>query len=313
VRVTARLIETGTAANVWADKYDATLGEIFALQDELTMSVIGAVEPTLRKAEVERVRRKRPDSLDAYDLFLRSLPFATTAMPGDADKALHFLEEAIRLEPNYAAVHGLIAWCHEQRYLRGALRPEARQAGLAHAHAAIETGSDDAMALAMGGFCVAVLERDYQSALEAIDRSIALSPSSALAFGFSSIVRAWLGEDRVAIEHATMGIRLSPYDQLIHVPYVGLTFANLFTGNFAQAISAASRAAASSPRFSVPRYLHAVALVHLGRLEEAKEMAKVVLELQPGFTITGLLATNFTMPERLQMLREALHLAGLPK
>lgn len=313
VRVTGRLIETETAAHVWADKYDATLNDIFVLQDELTMSVIGAVEPTLRKAEVERVRRKRPDSLDAYDLFLRALPFATTAMPADADKALNFLDEAIRLEPNYAAAHGLIAWCHEQRYLRGGLHAEARQAGLFHAHTAIEAGGDDAMALAMGGFCVAVLERDYQSALEAIDRSIALSPSSALAFGFSSIIRAWLGEDATAIAHARMGIRLSPFDHLVYVPYLGLTFANLFTGNFVEAASAASRAAAANPRFSVPRYLHTVALVHLDRLDEASAMAKVVRELQPGFTISGLCATNFTTPERLRMLAEALHRAGLPE
>ena len=97
VRVTGQLIETETAAHVWADRYDGTLGDIFTLQDEMTMSVIGAVEPTLRKAEVERARRKRPDNLDAYDLFLRALPFAATAMPEDADKALHFLEAAIRL------------------------------------------------------------------------------------------------------------------------------------------------------------------------------------------------------------------------
>lgn len=102
------------------------------------MSVIGAVEPSLRQAELERVRRKRPDSLDAYDLFLRALPFAATAMPEDADKALHFLNEAIKLEPAYAAAHGLLAWCHEQRYLRGGLHADARQAALVHAHAAIE-------------------------------------------------------------------------------------------------------------------------------------------------------------------------------
>jgi TolB-like protein len=137
VRVTGQLIETETAAHVWADRFDGTLGDIFALQDEMTMSVIGAVEPTLRKAEIERARRKRPDNLDAYDLFLRALPFAVTAMPGNADKALHFLEEAIRLEPDYAIVHGFIAWCHEQRYLRGGLNAETRKAALYHAHAAI--------------------------------------------------------------------------------------------------------------------------------------------------------------------------------
>ena len=74
VRVTGQLIETENATHVWADRYDSTLSDIFALQDEMTMNVIGAVEPTLRKAEVERARRKRPDNLDAYDLFLRALP-----------------------------------------------------------------------------------------------------------------------------------------------------------------------------------------------------------------------------------------------
>ena len=300
VRVSGQLIDTETAAHVWADRYNGTLGDIFALQDEVTMSVVGAVEPTLRKAEVERARRKRPDNPDAYDLFLRALPFATTAMPEDADQALRFLEPAIRLEPGYAAVHGFIAWCHEQRYLRGGLRAEIREAALRHAHAAIETGSDDAMALAMGGFVVGVLERNYDTALEALDGSLALSPSSALAFGFSSIIRAWMGEYTTAIEHAGIGIRLSPYDPLIYLPCVGLAYAHFFAGNFVEAASAANRASAANPRFSVPRYLHAAALARLGRIDEAKSMAAVLLELQPGFTISGLVSGNITTPGRMQ-------------
>ena len=162
--------------------------------------------------------------------------------------------------------------------LRGGLHAETREAALRHAHAAIEAGSDDAMALAMGGFVIGVLERDYETALDALDRSLALSPSSALAFGFSSIIRAWMGDDATAIEHARMGIRLSPYDPLIYLPYVGLAYAHLFTGKFVEAASAASRASAANPRFSVPRYLHAAALVRLGRLDEAKSMAEVLLE-----------------------------------
>src|SRR5207253_3188342 len=100
-------------------------------------------------------------------------------------------------------------------YLRGGLQDKTRRAALRHAHWAIETGSDDAMALAMGGFVIGVLERTYETALEALDRSLALSPSSALAFGFSSIIRAWMGDYSTAIEHAKTGIRLSPYDPLI--------------------------------------------------------------------------------------------------
>ncbi len=313
VRVTGQLIETETAAHVWADRYDGTVGDIFALQDEMTMSVIGGVEPSLRKAEVERVRRKRPDNLDAYDLFLRALPLATTAISEDADKALHFLNEALGLEPNYAAVHGLLAWCHEQRYLRGGLHADARHEALVHANAAIETGSDDAMALAMGGFVVGILERDYGTGLEAINRSLALSPSSALTFGFSSIIRAYMGEHSTAIEHAKRGIRLSPYDPLIYLPYVGLAIAHFFAGDFVESANAASRASAANPRFSVPRCLRTAALARLGRLDEARAMAAVLLELQPGFTISGLIAGKSTTPQRLGIWAEALDQAGLPR
>ena len=313
VRVTGQLIDTETAAHIWADRYDGMLDDIFTLQDELTMSVIGAVEPTLRKAEVERARRKRPDNLDAYDLFLRALPLATTAMPEDADRALALLGEAVRLEPNYAAAHGFIAWCHEQRYLRGGLQAETKREALAHARSAIETGGDDAMALAMGGFVIGILERDYETAIEAIDRSLALSASSALAFGFSSVIRAYRGGLSVAIEHARTGIRLGPYDPLIYLPYVGLTLAQFFAGSFAESAAAASRAATANPRFSVPRYLHAAALVRLGRLDEARAMADLALALQPGFTISGLASGNLAAPERMAMLADALREAGFPE
>jgi TolB-like protein len=313
VRVTGQLIETETATPVWADRYDGTLGDIFALQDEMTMSVIGAVEPSLRKAEVERARRKRPDNLDAYDLFLRALPFAGLAMPEHADKALRLLEEALRLEPGYAVVHGFISWCHEQRYLRGGLHAETREAARKHAHAAITAGSDDAMALAMGGFVVAVMERDYPTALDALDRAITLSPSSALAFGFSSIVRAWMGDSPTAIVHATIGIRLSPYDPLIYLPYVGLAYAHFFAENWVEAAVAARKALQANPEFSVPCYLLIGALVRLGRISEATENSKRVLELQPGFTVNGLVSGGITTSERIANLVDALRRAGLPE
>lgn len=312
VRVTGQLVEAETARNVWADRYEGSLSDIFALQDELTMNVISAVEPTLRRAEIERARRRRPDSLDAYDLYLRALPHASTAMPTDADKAVALLEKALELEPDYAAAHGFLAWCHEQRYLRGGLGPEARAAACRHARAAIQTGADDAMALAMGGFVIGAMERDYERALEALDRSLALSPSSALAFGFSATIRAWHGDYATAIAHGQMGIRLGPYDPLIYLPCVGLAYAYFFSGDYAAAAEAAGRAAGANPGFSVPRYLHAASLHRLGRAEEAAKAGKMLLQLQPGFTVSGLVAGNIMAPERMHPLAEALRDIGLP-
>lgn len=313
VRVTGQLVETETGTQVWAERYEGTVESIFALQDEMTMHVIAALEPTLRKAEIDRARRRRPDSLDAYDLYLRALPFVATAMPEDADRARLLLEEAIVLEPEYAVAHGFLAWCHEQRYLRGGLNFEARDAACRHAHISIKAGSDDAMALAVGGFVVGAMERDYVTAIEAIDRSLKLSPSLSLAFGFGSIIRAWSGDTALAVEHGRMAIRLSPYDPLIYMPYVGLAYAHFFAAAFREAAAAASQAIAANPNFSVPRYLHAASSFRLGNMAEALDSAAAVLRLQPGFTVSGLVAGNITGPQQMDPLATALLSVGLPE
>jgi adenylate cyclase len=314
VRVTAQLIDTASAGHVWAERYDRARDDIFALQDELTISVIGAIEPTLRRAEIERARRKRPDSLDAYDLYLRALPFAFTAMPEDADKALALLGEAIALEPDYAAAHAIIAWCHEQRYLRGGLNEEARTAAVRHARQAIAAGVDDAAALATAGFVIAVAEHDYETALAAFDRSFALSNSSALALGFSSIVRAWKGDDAVAIEQGERALRLSPFDPLIYLPYVGLAYAHFAAGRFEEAAAAASLATQSNPRFSVPHILHAAALAGLGHSEEARAVVQRLSDLEPGITAAAAIrSARYENSENITALGNALRRAGLPE
>ena len=91
VRITAQLIDATNGAHLWADRFDGELEDVFELQDKVAISVAGVIEPTLRQAEIERARRKRPDSLDAYDLYLRALPYAFVSMPEDADKALALL------------------------------------------------------------------------------------------------------------------------------------------------------------------------------------------------------------------------------
>ena len=112
VRVTGQLIDTATGAHVWAERYDRKSDDIFALQDEITLSVVGAIEPSLRLAEVERAKRKRPDNLDAYDLVLRAIPGVYSRMPEQSKKALEFLERAIALDPTYGLAHACAAECH---------------------------------------------------------------------------------------------------------------------------------------------------------------------------------------------------------
>jgi adenylate cyclase len=123
VRITAQLIDAQSGAHLWAHRFDGSLEDIFELQDEVAVSVAGVIEPTLRQAEIERARRKRPESLDAYDLYLRALPFAYTSMPQDAERALLFLERAIALEPD------LRRCTRDHRLVSRAAVPARRTAG----------------------------------------------------------------------------------------------------------------------------------------------------------------------------------------
>ena len=118
MRITAQLIEAETGAHLWADKFDGALEDVFDLQDQITDRVVGIVEPSLQRSEIERSRRKRPENLDAYDLYLRALPHVAAQMPDDAKIALPLLEEALRLDPDYAAAHAHLAWCHELCFAR---------------------------------------------------------------------------------------------------------------------------------------------------------------------------------------------------
>lgn len=147
IRITAQLVEAETGAHLWADHYDRALDDIFAVQDEIALSVIGAIEPSLRKAEIERIKRKRPDSLDAYDLVLQALPFLYSGMPGGVATAIPLLEKALELEPDYARAQADLAWCLHHRFSRGEHREEDRAASIRYAHAAVAGGGDDATTL----------------------------------------------------------------------------------------------------------------------------------------------------------------------
>jgi adenylate cyclase len=106
LRITAQLVEADTGAHLWAEKYDVALENVFELQDRITDQVVGIVEPSLRRSEIERSRRKRPDSLDAYDFYLRALPYIAAQMPEDIKSAMPLLQEALRLQPDYPIAHG---------------------------------------------------------------------------------------------------------------------------------------------------------------------------------------------------------------
>jgi adenylate cyclase len=312
VRITAQLVETETGAHLWAERYDRPLDDIFAVQDEITLSVVGAIEPSLRSAEVERVKRKRPDNLDAYDLVLRALPDLYIVMPQEAAKALPLLEKAVMLEADYATAHGLLAWCHEILFVRAGFRDEDRNAAILHARSAVAYGRDDATALALGAFVISMVEHDRVTAFEAFERALTLSPSSSFALFFGSVALCWAGEAERAIEWAERALRLSPFDPLSLFAYNALAVGHFQRYRYEEAAIAARRAVQSNPSFSVTNSLLVAPLVRLGRLEEAKVTAARVLALQPSFSASGFCAA-LALPNSLaEPLGDAWHEAGLP-
>jgi TolB-like protein/Tfp pilus assembly protein PilF len=313
VRITGQLIEAASGTHLWAERYDRALDDIFVVQDEITLSVVGAIEPSLRRAEIERARRKRPDNLDAYDLYLRALPYTHAAMPGEADKALPLLHQALALQPDFAAAHAVAAYCYENRYMRGGMGDADKAATLHHARAAIEAGPDDARTLATAGFAIGLVAHDYETAMNAIDRALELTSTSAWALGSGAVILGHAGQTARAIEYAERALRFSPLDREIFHPYMGLAIAHCAAGNWEEAIAACGKTAQASPRFSLPYVLQAAALSMLGRLDEARVLALRVPELEPGFTVSGFVRAHTGRAEIWEPIGEALRLAGLPE
>ena len=310
--ITGQLIDAEDGSHIWAERYDRELTDVFALQDEITVSVVAAIEPNLRRAEIERVRRDRPDSLDAYDLLLRALPDVYTFMPQGAAKGLPLLDRALAIEPTYALAHGFAAWAHQTLFVRGGLQPENREKSIRHAHAAIEHGSGDAMALALAGFTIGLVEHDRGLADEAFAQALALSASCAFVYTFGCVPVAYGGNAARAIDWCEQAMRLSPLDAMSCVPQGIIGFGNFLSGRHEQAVTAGRRAVELNPGFSILHGWLAAPLARLGRLDEAKGAATRLLSLDPHFSIGRWSAAVGLAPDIIDDVTDAMRTAGLP-
>lgn len=313
VRITAQLIDAETRAHIWADRYDRAVDDIFALQDEITLSTVAAIEPSLRQAEIERAKRKRPENLDAYDLVLRATPLVDTGMPEGASQAVPLLERALLLEPNYALAHGQTAFCNEILYLRAGRREDNRTAAIQHAHTAVALGPDDAPALVYAAIAIGLVEHNRILAQETFEAALAISPSAAWAYSWGALILGWGGEAERAIEWGERGIRLSPLDPWITAALHGICMGHFLRGRYEDAAAAAQRAIRSKPGFSVSHMFLAAALAKLGRMEDASAAAGRVIQLQPNFSSNGQCSAIGCVPVLATPLIEAMRASGLPE
>jgi adenylate cyclase len=313
VRITAQLLESETGAHLWADRYDGKLEDVFDLQDQTTEKVVGVVEPSLRQWEIERSRRKRPENLHAYDLYLRALPHVASAMPADARIAAGFLEDALRLDPNYAAAHAFIAWCHEICFMRGGFDEADKIAGLRHAHTAIASGTDDATTLAVAALVIDILSKDHKAALSAIERALSLNPSSATALYWGALIHASSGNSAAATAYANRALRLSPFDPVAFAAHGALGHVAFQEARYDEAASCYAKAVQANPRFSLYYFVQAIALALAGRVEEARPIVGQGLELNPGARISEVLEYALPHPALADKFIEGARLLGLPE
>jgi tetratricopeptide (TPR) repeat protein len=281
----------------------------------MTEAIVAIIEPSVRRAEIERARRKRPDNLGAYDLFLRALPHAYSAMPDDAAIAIRHLAEALRLDPDYAAAHAVMAVCHESLYRGGDLAQADRTAGIRHARLALALGTDDAASLAYAAMTVLHLAGDFEAAASAIARAQSLNASCATALYWGAHVHAWSGDTALAEDYANRALRLSPFDPLSYEGHVALGAVRMREGRYQDAASHFGKAAQENPRFSAMYALHAAALALAGRVEDAKAVARRLLEVHPTFRLGPFqeFAARFVEKRMYESLSAGFHQAGLPE
>ena len=314
MRITAQLSEAETGANLWAGKYDGALENIFDLQDQITEQVVGIVEPSLQRSEIERSRRKHPENLDAYDLYLRALPHVAAQMPHNARIALALLKQALELDPDYAAAHALMAWCHELCFARAGFSTLDKAAALLHARATIASSTDDAMALAVAGFVMALLVKngsgDHEAALRTIDRALSLNASCATALYLGALAYGSGGHPETATSLANRALRLSPFDPLAFEAHMAFGVSALQEARHDDAAASFAKAAQTNTNFSTAYLFQAIALALAGRKEEAQPFLRRGLELEPGFRVQ-LFFEHSLAPALAATLVEGSRLLGL--
>jgi adenylate cyclase len=316
VRVTAQLIEASSGDHLWADKYDGAIEDIFDLQDQIVEKLIGAIEPKLRVSEIARVRGKRPENLNAFDLMLQALPKQLTMTADGFAGAIELLDRAIEIAPDYAQALGNCAWCRALRPLHGLSADPARDLREASqlARRALEADPEDPLALRMVAITVVVVGKDYSAGLDFIDQSLAVDANSAFAWAMRGWINLWAGDPAPAISDLEKAIRLSPFDQWASGYMNGMALALNLTGHSEDALRWARKCMQANPNWSASHRQLVASLFLSGRHAEAREAAKAFLKVEPSFTVTAWSKTApFRGTPEHEHLFEALRFAGLPK
>ena len=316
VRITGQLIDAITGANLWSERFEDQVDNIFELQDQMTASVVGAIAPQLERAEIERAKNKPTENLEAYDYYLRGIANLHFGTKEAVDEALRLLYKAIERDSEYAPAYAMAAWCHVWRKINGWMSDRTREfgEGTRLTRRAIELGMNDAVALARAGTALYHLAGDLDGGVALLDRAKMLNPNLASTWFFGGFARVWRGDPDGAIEHFTQAMRLSPLDPEMYRMQAGMAAANLLAGRFDEASSWAAMAFRNLPTFLIAVAFVAASHALVGRTDEARQAIQHLRQLDPTFRISNL--TDYLplcRPQDIAIVSDGLRKAGLPE
>ena len=289
VRVSVQLIDATTGLHVWAERYDRELSDVFALQDEITETIVASLGPALSRAEIRRVRHRPPEKLDAWDCAQRGLWHLFQYTKADIVEAQSWLNRAIELDPGSSRAFSLLAFSHLFGIIyRWSESPaQCRADALRAAEQAVALDEEDPAALTALGF-VCSMTGQLERAIAVLERAIRLNPSSALAHWALGAALAPFGCPDCAIPLIEKAIRLSPHDPWMHEFLFNIAAAHFLAERYEQAVAHAKRSLQAKPDQPGACRVLAASYGHLGQTEEARAALDALLQLRPDFSAADL-------------------------
>lgn len=312
VRISAELTHTASEAQVWSDRYDRPLIDIFDLQDDVSTSVAAVVDPAVRSAEIERARRKPPTNLSAYDLYLRALHHLWSGTRNDVTKSIDLLRQSLGLDQTRTPTLAALAWALVMASPLGADTPtDAAVEALGLARRAVEQDGADAFAHAVYGFTLFGPVGDNDQGRIHASEAVRLNPSSAFAWGVLGMIDSMAGDYENAVICLHRSLVLSPDDRMLHMWMTGLTASYFALGRHEDGIAWARKSVRHNPSNGTGHRMLAANLVAAGRLEEAREITRRRDAIQKT-TIRDLRAMRFFKQEdALERYLSAQRVAGV--
>jgi adenylate cyclase len=315
VRVTAQLVDATTGRHVWAEHYDREIEDIFDLQDEMTQTIVGAVEPELSAAERERALSKPPENLDAWESYQRGLWHMWSYERDDHLPARNLLERATELDPSFAPAYAYGSYVHYQNVILGWTEDAQRdlEEGMTLAKKALALDDKDPVAYFAAGR-IQMMQGQHDDSIASLETAIELNPSFAQAYhglGMALTLAGRLEEAKAALGRSE---RLSPRDPILWASTAVHALACILSRDHEEALHWA-RKTIQNPRSAGywPYAVLAAALAHLGQMDEARAAVTEALEAKPDLSLTYLEKTLPTKePDGLEPYLDGLRKAGLP-